>query len=796
MEQFIDKHREGLLSFARNLFFFCVVLLLIDKFSSVVISKFISLTFLIILSFFFAFSWLFFYMKKNESYYKQELESHFKYFFTFLLLLIIMGSLQFKFLTDVPWFSYFAGSIKNFQLPLALLAIGTGFFTFYFNRERVEREIEDEKVEKKKYKDFDTKFKRLAWFNFEYGVSRAWKDERYFLSILRALVSPFVWFVRLPYSFVKWMYKEGGWYSMGLVAIMLIGFLIRFYLATHTNLDLDEGIHTYDAKLIFDGKIPFVDYFTREPYFIYVFSLFLKFTSYNLFFSRLFSVIITFFISIVIYLIARNYSKNTALVSLLIFNFSPSILYYTYLANLYTLFAFVLLLTLLFLLKFIKHRKILDLTILGFLLGAGVHFYRLMILYIFFVFILLIFKGIDNREKFILFISSFVPFIVPLIYFSYLAGYPNFEIQYGTNELLIGYFCSILILIFGYHIKNILNKIVNCKKYFSLFLAFLIIVMVFAYLSFGQSPILKNRVIFQGLIISYFFIFPLILVISNFVNIKTNFLTSTIYKIFFASLLFYLSFKGSTNALNLQNFGVRLPSIYEGLFIGLICVSIYFIFLDKKIKLFVYKKEFNEIFIFTLIPFVFSSIHVQFGTSIFILSSIIFLVPISNLIVTNFKIKNIKSCLMILIIVLFIFPMFFLMQPLRDRLLTQDTLKEVIHDIKSIDHQGEYILTGMPIFAIESNKKMILDDSRPTIYLGENPNNLKTPNYIGLTKNLVSTEDFILELEKVKPKILILDIRLRGIINSQENLRDYINVNYLKNKTYIMGDLELWIRKE
>jgi len=136
------------------------------------------------------------------------------------------------------------------MMRITILAITFGAITFWRNRERVEQEIEDEKVseeeaEIKRAKEFDRKFSRLSWFNFSYGIKDAWEDKRYFISILRALVSPFIWFARLPYSFVKWMYKEGWWYSCGLIIIVILGFVLRIW-----NLNYLDGSDNYTIASI------------------------------------------------------------------------------------------------------------------------------------------------------------------------------------------------------------------------------------------------------------------------------------------------------------------------------------------------------------------------------------------------------------------------------------------------------------------------------------------------------------------------------------------------------------------
>src|SRR3989344_8093195 len=104
----------------------------------------------------------------------------------FILLLIVIAVNQFAKIEQV-----------TALLPeLTALAIGSGFLTFYSNRERVETELEnekaqEEKAEEKRKQEFSAKFPTIAK-----------------IPILR--------------SIVKWMYKEGWSFSIPFVLIAII----------------------------------------------------------------------------------------------------------------------------------------------------------------------------------------------------------------------------------------------------------------------------------------------------------------------------------------------------------------------------------------------------------------------------------------------------------------------------------------------------------------------------------------------------------------------------------------------
>jgi len=163
----------------------------------------------------------------------------------FLLTLIIIALNQFL-KKDI---------ITNNLFYISVLSIAFGVLTFYANRDRVEKEIEDEidieeNNEKKRYKEFKEKFPKLAKFDFGYKISeafrRGWENRKksffrmigfWTIGCFRISISPFVFIARLPYSFIRWMYGEGWRYSVSLILIIIIA----LFLYSH-------GIGTSDFK--------------------------------------------------------------------------------------------------------------------------------------------------------------------------------------------------------------------------------------------------------------------------------------------------------------------------------------------------------------------------------------------------------------------------------------------------------------------------------------------------------------------------------------------------------------------
>ena len=175
----------------------------------------------------------------------------------FILILIVLGVNQFL-----------QREIVNDYLAYIIgFAISAGFLTFYSHQNKVEKELEDEKdkeeaKEKKRKDEFSTKFKTLSKFNLSYGFAKVIhsKNDSLFNKILKLIIltiaCPFIFLIRLPYSITNWMYKEGWWYSVGLILIVILGACFYFYGLGGYGFQGDEYYHAKVAKVYFEqGKL-------------------------------------------------------------------------------------------------------------------------------------------------------------------------------------------------------------------------------------------------------------------------------------------------------------------------------------------------------------------------------------------------------------------------------------------------------------------------------------------------------------------------------------------------------------
>ena len=210
----MDKHhlhKTGYLFFL-NLAVISLLLLILSQLDTIILWKFLSETLLFSALVVFIGASILFKFKLNDQrhIHSKSLSSFFHispYFF--LAVLIILAINQFAKLEVI--------TLRNFHLTI--IGIFFGFFAFYSNRDRIEHELEDEKKkeeekEKERAEDFEYRFPRINS----------------------------IWGLR---SIVKWMYKEGWAYSLGLIGIVAVGFVLRVW-----NLNYIDGLDNFTVNAI------------------------------------------------------------------------------------------------------------------------------------------------------------------------------------------------------------------------------------------------------------------------------------------------------------------------------------------------------------------------------------------------------------------------------------------------------------------------------------------------------------------------------------------------------------------
>jgi len=290
-----------------------------------------------------------------------------KYVFLILLIAVAFSSLDFDFITKISILKSIITFLKSQQTILTIATIAMGALVFWMNRDvidEIEQEKDDEeKAEEKRREEFDSKFKRLKWFDFDYGVKESFRERRYLVGVLRILISPFVWFARLPYSFVKWMYANGWAYSIGLIFVFLVFLGIRLYFIFSTTITVSDDWHAVIGAInILEGK-GFTPYY-GEPY---LRGLYVTLMVAGFFYLFGQSVVVAKFVPLTIGVInffllliltkKLSFNKSLRYVILLIFIFYPWTIFNHWFIRMYVFYEMFLLLIVLFLFKIIESLK-------------------------------------------------------------------------------------------------------------------------------------------------------------------------------------------------------------------------------------------------------------------------------------------------------------------------------------------------------------------------------------------------------------------------------------------------------
>lgn len=187
------------------------------------------------------------------------------------------------------------------DVHFTVLGITFGFLTFYKNRDRVEKELEDEKkseelAEAKRESEFASKY---------YRINK-------------------IWGVR---SVAKWMYKEGWAYSLALIGIVLVGSFLRLYSISNLSLWHDEALSVLVAKQIGKHFLPVFlsgEFYWRALPYHYLMSFFLSLSENTNLFSRLVNLPFFFISGLMLYLISKKILKSrlTGIISLIFYSLS------------------------------------------------------------------------------------------------------------------------------------------------------------------------------------------------------------------------------------------------------------------------------------------------------------------------------------------------------------------------------------------------------------------------------------------------------------------------------------------
>jgi len=572
--------------------------------------------------------------------------------------------------------------------------------------------------------------------------------------------------------FVRWM-REEGWPCSILLLLALLGcFIVRFYFASVSNIYSDEGNGLYDANLILEGETPFKDYLTRAPGYMYTLAFSIEIFGYNIMAGRILAIVASVVVCLFIFKIGKElYNRDVGLAAALVYCVSPFFVYWDTIGYLRTASFVWVPIAVYFLIVAVRRNDIRYYFLYGLFVGIAILFYRGHLLYIMLCPLVLLFvqpreaKSLSRSIVVALF-GFCIPVIPALLYFILqtdiqwilsqygVPGYISTTASTGTmGDPTISYSLAksrVLYVLFAYGIylfipalvflTLLLRKLVeNTKLYVvSAVLAWILVLSVglggryVGYHSWGLAgpPDTYTPILFclLGLVA---LVSILLLTISKLnLNLKPN--------------------------LNFAN---------TFLILWFLCASAYFIMSPVR----------SEI---GAVPAV-------------IMSAIAILVVFRHR--KELRGGILSAAFLILLILSAVFAGFvYIDAPLPERTLEMSTAREVGAYINEHTSPGDEILTGSPIFAVESDRRIIFDISHPMIYGNgsDDPTRGYDPYDI-----VPSIREMIEYLEFHEVRYIVADSRTHSLFISERHpdLRDYIIRNYIKVRS--VDDVTIYARK-
>lgn len=109
-----------------------------------------------------------------------------------------------------------------------------------------------------------------------------------------------------------------------LALLLLAAFLVRLWFLNGRWINPDEGAHLMDGLLALEGYVPAVDYSSRQVFYVYALAFFLKVLGVGYEAARLYPVLATVAIGLLVYLIsARLFDRRVALLAAAVYLFLP-----------------------------------------------------------------------------------------------------------------------------------------------------------------------------------------------------------------------------------------------------------------------------------------------------------------------------------------------------------------------------------------------------------------------------------------------------------------------------------------
>jgi 4-amino-4-deoxy-L-arabinose transferase-like glycosyltransferase len=109
-----------------------------------------------------------------------------------------------------------------------------------------------------------------------------------------------------------------------LLAVFLVSFALRLWIVDKRWINPDEGAHLMDAVLVLDGKIPNIDFDSRQPLYVYTTAVVFKLFGVDYLVGRLVPLTCSMLSGLFVFLITRKlFDENTAVLAAVVYWMLP-----------------------------------------------------------------------------------------------------------------------------------------------------------------------------------------------------------------------------------------------------------------------------------------------------------------------------------------------------------------------------------------------------------------------------------------------------------------------------------------
>jgi len=186
-----------------------------------------------------------------------------------------------------------------------------------------------------------------------------------------------------------------------LILVALISVALRLWLLDQRWVNPDEGAHLMDAVLANEGKIPLVDFESRQPVYTYMIATVFRFTGSGLQSGRVMNLLLSMAVGVLIFFIAKQlFNKEIAFLSTLIYWAIPLEIVNSVVVKMQPLTLFFSCFSFLSLIKYLKTRHAWWLILAGTLAALGYYVRQSALIVPLVTILVLLTADIARRDRF------------------------------------------------------------------------------------------------------------------------------------------------------------------------------------------------------------------------------------------------------------------------------------------------------------------------------------------------------------------------------------------------------------